>query len=321
MQRPRSEDASEEEALCQARTNRSGSVSYLRLLKKGCQWCCRAFCGIIFVGLYCWLTLNGYFYVVLGTWGPELWDAGSPGSQRGSRQMALMLVLLLYHVVATLMYWSYFRCVCSDPGRVPEDELVAYQAWLALNWSGDDVGEPWSMCYQCERRRPPRAHHCAICGNCIMRFDHHCPWINNCVGKANHRFFLQFLTYTCMFCFFTASSLSNYAGSSMFAVDLKLGKQFGWAKVFLVGYDGIVSMGIVVGIVLVGFVSYHLWMLICGFTQLECIQWAMRCFPQDGFNYGCCNNLREVMGPSAIRWILPIAQLTPRRRVNPGCNA
>lgn len=279
----------------------------------------RAFCGIVFVGIYCWLTLNGYIYVVLGTWGPELWDRGS---LRSSREMQLTVTLSFYHVVATLMYWSYFRCVCSDPGRVPEDELAAYQAWLALNWSGDDVGEPWSMCHQCEHRRPPRAHHCAICGHCIMRFDHHCPWINNCVGKANHRFFLQFLMYTCIFSFLTSTCLSSHVGTSaQYAADLKLGKQFGWASSFLVGYDGISTMGVVVGIVLVGFLTHHLWMLICGFTQLECMQWTMRCFPQDGITYGCCSNLREVMGPSAIRWFLPIAQLTPRRRTNPwlGC--
>ena len=58
----------------------------------------------------------------------------------------------------------------------------------------------WSYCFKfcdkCQIVKPPRAHHCAICGECVLRMDHHCPWIGNCVGLLNHKLFWLFLFYS-----------------------------------------------------------------------------------------------------------------------------
>ena len=34
----------------------------------------------------------------------------------------------------------------------------------------------WTVCGKCNRRRPPLAHHCRRCGQCVRKMDHHCPW-------------------------------------------------------------------------------------------------------------------------------------------------
>ncbi|KAF9481622.1 zf-DHHC-domain-containing protein [Pholiota conissans] len=40
--------------------------------------------------------------------------------------------------------------------------------------------------------KPYRAHHCRVCGTCVLKYDHHCPWIGQCVGARNQKFFFNF---------------------------------------------------------------------------------------------------------------------------------
>lgn len=61
------------------------------------------------------------------------------------------------------------------------------------------------MCRRCQAFKPPRAHHCSICKRCIIKMDHHCPWVNNCVGIGNHKYFLLFIFYTSLSCFYSFS--------------------------------------------------------------------------------------------------------------------
>jgi len=38
------------------------------------------------------------------------------------------------------------------------------------------AADDWTVCGKCCRQRPPLAHHCRRCGQCVRKMDHHCPW-------------------------------------------------------------------------------------------------------------------------------------------------
>lgn len=65
----------------------------------------------------------------------------------------------------------------------------------------------FTFCDKCQQVKPPRAHHCQVCGKCIIKMDHHCPFIGNCIGIGNHKLFWNFLIYACLGSFQTAISL------------------------------------------------------------------------------------------------------------------
>mmetsp|Transcript_22907 Transcript_22907/g.71141 ORF Transcript_22907/g.71141 Transcript_22907/m.71141 type:complete len:454 (-) Transcript_22907:1719-3080(-) len=111
-----------------------------------------------------------------------------------------MLNLMLFHAVSFGALASHLRTMLTDPGAVPEDAMPLSQAPGAP--PDEDPDGPRSnsrlikRCKRCSGNfKPKRAHHCSICGRCIVKMDHHCPWVNNCVGVGNHKFFILFISY------------------------------------------------------------------------------------------------------------------------------
>lgn len=94
-------------------------------------------------------------------------------------------------------------------------------------------------CDKCVVIKPDRAHHCSVCGTCVLKMDHHCPWVsgevkisnfgtktnrthesffyqkkkkkvNNCVNFTNYKYFVLFLGYGLLYCIYVAATVLRY---------------------------------------------------------------------------------------------------------------
>ena len=58
-------------------------------------------------------------------------------------------------------------------------------------------------CSTCLNWKPDRAHHCREVDRCVLKMDHFCPWVGGVISETSFKFFLQFTTWTAVFCLFT----------------------------------------------------------------------------------------------------------------------
>ncbi|OZJ03517.1 hypothetical protein BZG36_03421 [Bifiguratus adelaidae] len=119
------------------------------------------------------------------------------------------LYLLFWHLLLVIFLVCYWR-VCNTPSGSTQELNTADAVEKADGQAENVRDKPRSnlsisnrWCFECNREKPDRAHHCSVCGVCILRMDHHCPWVMNCVGHHNQKYFVQFV--------FWSSCLSTFA--------------------------------------------------------------------------------------------------------------
>ena len=109
------------------------------------------------------------------------------------------------------------------------------------------------MCARCLRTKPDRTHHCSQCNKCVLKMDHHCPWVANCIGFNNYKYFLNMLFYASLTCIILVVT----AYPVFLAVLAHDGTDLRIAYFVLTAY----ILAIALGILLTGFLSFHLWLL------------------------------------------------------------
>lgn len=220
-----------------------------------------------------------------------------------------------------LVWW---RACATDPGSVTQhnvDELTRIYEWDSMIFHN-------GQCKTCEIAKPARSKHCSLCNTCVAKFDHHCIWINNCVGVGNHKWFLGFLFWHLVLCFY------GFGLGSSIIYDLVVQKNLFQAVFvdpttrerhqatyviigqYMLATEGmlifVTLLACIMGLVLFGFFLWHLNLVRTGTTTNELSKWNYLrwCLKQDGeegkeklknltniYNKGCVRNFREVFFP------------------------
>lgn len=191
------------------------------------------FCGCAWT----FILLPTFLYFVVAS--NHLWVQESPW-------LPIVTAMLFCSTILFLLLTS-----CTDPGIIPRrelqfvvsgliDEVAAATATAPLNRANinftqemDNDGYRW--CPTCKIVRPPRASHCRVCDNCVLRFDHHCPFVNNCIGQRNYVYFNGFLVSVLGLGISVFAGFGIYIGS--LSGSLEEGAQAGQGdtvKIFLV---------------------------------------------------------------------------------------
>lgn len=153
----------------------------------------------------------------------------------------------------------------------------------------------FKFCQYCKEVKPPRTHHCSICGKCVMKFDHHCPWVGNCVGLLNHKLFWLFLFYstlgllTC--CFTVKINTQDFLFDTLFMAST--------------------AMGFAIAILL----GFHTYIILFNSSTFE----AGALFQQNIFSnmtYAEC--WEASFGKNKCLWLLPVSSISPKAGLDYG---
>lgn len=256
--------------------------------------------GSIMILLVLGVVGVSYYAVVLCNYFPALINGGLDS-------LVALAVLLLFHVLLVMLLWSYFSVVFTDPGGVPPnwkpvvDEENGEADLLAGSEFSQLAGEPTNLgvryCRKCNQLKPPRCHHCSVCGRCVLKMDHHCVWVVNCVGALNYKYFLLFLFYT--FLETTLVTLSLLPHFIMFFSDEEIpGSPSSLATTFLA-----FVLNLAFALSVFGFLIMHISLVAGNTTTIEAYE--KKTTPKWRFDLGRKKNFEQVFGMDKHYWFIP----------------
>ncbi|KAH9923635.1 zf-DHHC-domain-containing protein [Fomitopsis serialis] len=252
--------------------------------------------GRLFVGfttaLICFIAYSSQIFVIWPWYGRVL-------------SVELLTLLVPFNVLVGMLFWNYYLCTVTDPGRVPHGWQPDVQ--------GNDGYEIKKLthgprfCRTCETYKPPRAHHCRQCKRCVLRMDHHCPWVNNCVGHFNYGHFIRFLFYVDCACTYHLAMISR-----RIYLATQVWENFESAELIFIILNMVTC--IPVWLAVGGFTLYHFWMLSGNSTTIE--GWEkdkVATLVRRGkiheikfpYNLGVWRNICSVLGDSPLWWCWP----------------
>ncbi|XP_018795849.1 PREDICTED: palmitoyltransferase ZDHHC15 isoform X1 [Bactrocera latifrons] len=238
-----------------------------------------------------------------------------------------IVFLIFYHIICVLFFWSYWNTIFTPVGtvppnwRIPEAEIehifhadsqdqqkrILENFAKTLPVTNRTLNGSVRFCEKCKIIKPDRAHHCSVCGACVLKMDHHCPWVNNCVNFTNYKYFVLFLGYALLYCLYVALTSLEYF-IRFWRLELsQQGDLNGGMGRFNIVFLFFVS--IMFAISLVSLFGYHVYLTLMNRTTLEAFRapiFRIGGPDKNGFNLGKYANFQEVFGDNWKLWFLPV---------------
>lgn len=175
------------------------------------------------------------------------------------------------------------------------------------------------FCTKCRAWKPDRCHHCSACRRCVLRMDHHCPWFSTCIGFKNHRFFIQFLNTTVVYCLFV------WAVTFTVLYDFCVRNRY-LTEYFSLNYLFACILGFINFFAVGAFAAYSCWQVFTNQTTIESYdynRYRSNLYQKNDphykysnrpnsetlgnvFDLGYGKNWRSIMGETPYQWFLPI---------------
>ncbi|KAL2234004.1 probable protein S-acyltransferase 14 [Sesamum indicum] len=263
--------------------------------------------GSIMILLVLGIVGVSYYAVVITSYGPGL-AAG------GLDSLLAFVVLVLFHCLLVMLLWSYFSVVFTDPGGVPpnwrpavDEERGDSDPLTGTEFQADSENGRIRFCRKCNQLKPPRCHHCSVCGRCILKMDHHCVWVVNCVGALNYKYFLLFLFYT--FLETTLVTLSLLPHFIAFFSDGDIpGTPGSLATTFLA-----FVLNLAFALSVMGFLIMHISLVTANTTTIEAYE--KKTTPKWRYDLGRRRNFEQVFGMDKKYWFIPAYSEEDLRRI------
>ncbi|CAH9118068.1 unnamed protein product [Cuscuta europaea] len=227
--------------------------------------------GSVMIVLVLGVVVLTYYAVVITTYGPLL--AGGSGA---IGILTSVVVLVLFHFLLVMLLWSYFSVVFTDPGGVPPNWKPSFDeergdtdpltASECISLPAGAAHSTIRFCKKCNQLKPPRCHHCSVCGRCVLKMDHHCVWVVNCVGALNYKYFLLFLFYTFLeTTLVTSSLLPNFIA---FFGDEEIPISAGSLATTFIGF----ALNLAFALSVLGFFIMHMSLVLRNTTTIEAFE-------------------------------------------------
>ncbi|KAH1155612.1 hypothetical protein AAZX31_18G201300 [Glycine max] len=243
-----------------------------------------------------------YYAVVLTNFGPALFVGGLD-------TLISFVVLILFHCLLVMLLWCYFAVVFTDPGTVPPNwkpavdeergEVDPLNGVELSNLQSDTSNQRFRYCRKCSQPKPPRCHHCSVCGRCVLKMDHHCVWVVNCVGASNYKYFLLFLFYTLLET--TIVTISLLPHFKTFFTDEEIPGTPGTLATTFLTFAAVLNLAFSLSVL--GFLVLHMSLVASNTTTIEAYE--KKTASKWHYDLGRRKNFEQVFGMDKGYWFIP----------------